>query len=424
MTSFSLRKLQINSSKIGALFILIVLQFTLLSPLALAQSDIYKVLETPFYDPGNSIDTVASCSDTPSTGAGSLPTDIVALINQNKSVYEQAAQATNVPWQMLAGIHYRETGLSTNGSNLFQISGYSGPTDFQSQAIAAGNFIQKNAVPGNLPNHRAPLKQTGSDPDEIKDTLFSYNGRASQYAQQAQDLGFNPQTQPYEGSPYVMNNFDQIHMNMKIITHDNGPLDGVDTRFGAFTIYSNLGGASSSSSGSCSNGAVVGNEIQTAINYAWPDYHAPNYCKEKPSYQAAIQKASANGEYTGGTCTIGGTWIGVDCGAFVTRVMRDSQADPNYNSSNGNTIAQQQYLDAHPELYDKLNNVQGTKDLQPGDIAINDVHTYIYVGSQSGFNGNSASASFSDTGSSWRAPMADGTGIIGDFTWYRLKAGG
>ncbi|MBX4197624.1 hypothetical protein KW801_03675, partial [Candidatus Saccharibacteria bacterium] len=162
----------------------------------------------------------------------------------------------------------------------------------------------------------------------------------------------------------------------------------------------------------------------TAINYAWPDYHPPNYCKEKPSYVAAMAAASKNGEYLGGTCTIGGTWVGVDCGAFVTRVMRDSKADPNYNSANGNTIAQQQYLDSNPNKYQRLSNVRGTPDLQPGDIAINSVHTYMYVDSQLGFNGNSASASFSTTGRSWRAPMASRADNFSDFTWYRLKSGG
>jgi hypothetical protein len=105
--------------------------------------------------------------------------------------------------------------------------------------------------------------------------------------------------------------------------------------------------------------------------------------------------------------------------------MRDSRADPTYNESNGNTISQQAYLDAHPEKYQKLTNVNGTADLHPGDIAINDVHTYMYVGSQPGFNGNSASASFSSTGESWRAPMASNAyGFGGEFTWYRLISGG
>lgn len=161
-------------------------------------------------------------------------------INQNLSIYQQASQQTNVPWQLLAAIHYRETNLSTTVTNLFQITGYSGPNDVLSQVIAAGEFLQNSSVNNNLPNHRQPLQQTGTDPEEIKDTLYSYNGRADTYAQQAQKLGFNSSTQPYEGSPYVMSNFDLVHTNMGIITQDYGSIDGVDTRLGAFTVYSIL----------------------------------------------------------------------------------------------------------------------------------------------------------------------------------------
>jgi len=406
---------------------LVFLVSIFLSSSAGAQTDIYQELQTPFYDPGSSSSS-GSCTSS-GGGIGVLPSDITDAINKLKSDYVKASQATNVPWQLLAGIHYRETNFSTTSSNMFQISGYSGPGDVVTQAIAAGNFIQKYAVPGNLPNHRAPLQQTGSDAEEIKDTLFSYNGRAVAYAQQAQSLGFNPQTQPYEGSPYVMNNYDTVHKDMGIITHDGGGIDGVDTRFGAFVIYAGIGGSSGSSTTGCS---VSGSLMQTILNYAWPDYHNAPYCPEKDAYKTAIQSASNNGQYIGGTCTIGGTWPGVDCGAFVTRVMIDSGTDPGYNyggklsAGAGNTIAQQQYLDQQVAAgkYTKLSNVNSTSDLQPGDIAINDVHTYIYVGQLPGFNGNSASASFSSTGESWRAPMASNAyGFGGEFTWYRLKAG-
>jgi hypothetical protein len=178
----------------------------------------------------------------------------------------------------------------------------------------------------------------------------------------------------------------------------------------------------------CTAGAVVGDAVKTAINYAWPDYHDPPYCTEKPSYVQAIQAATSAGMYTGGTCTIGGTWVGVDCGGFVTRVMIDSGADPGYNYGGklsggaGNTVTQQQYLDEQVKAgkYIRLSSVSGTGQLQPGDIAINSTHTYMFVGTQPGFNGNSASASISTTGLSWRAPMASNAYNFTEFTWYRL----
>ena len=175
-------------------------------------------------------------------------------------------------------------------------------------------------------------------------------------------------------------------------------------------------------------GAVVGDAVKTAINYSWPDYREPPYCREKPSYKSAIEKAQAAGQYTGGTCSIGGTWYGVDCGAFVTRVMIDSGADPGYNYGGspakgaGNTDAQKRYLDEQVAKgkYIRLSGVTGTAQLEPGDIAVKSTHTYMYVGSQPGFNGNSASASISWTGQGWRAPMASNASDFAEYSWYRL----
>jgi hypothetical protein len=362
------------------------------------------------------------------TAGSALPVDILAAINKLMPDYQQASQATGVPWQVLAAIHYRENSNSPGGdlqagnpiggpyaNSSTDYTKYGYPKSIKESAVIAAKHLMAVAT--------KPINVASPDSEVLKDALYSYNGRAQAYAKQAASLGFNSATQPYEGSPYVMNNFDEIHMNMGMITKDNGPIDGIDTRFGAFTIYSRLGGDASATN--CSGGAVAGDAVQTAIHYAWPDYHQPNYCKEKPSYRSAIEAAAKNGEYVGGTCTINGNWIGVDCGAFITRVMRDSEADLDYNSANGNTLSQQQYLDANPAKYQRLSDVNGTADLQPGDIAINSVHTYIYVGTQPGFNGNSASASFSDSGSSWRAPMASTAyGFGSEFTWYRLKAGG
>jgi len=190
----------------------------------------------------------------------------------------------------------------------------------------------------------------------------------------------------------------------------------VDTSSTATAGQASAGGQATTQD-PCS-GAVAGDAIKTALNYAWPDYHQAPYLVFKPSYRTAIAAAEARGEYVGG-----GSHPGVDCGGFVTRVMRDSGADPNYNKGNGATTVQQAYMDAHPEKYKRLGPQTSTTNLQPGDIAINSEHTYIYVGKQPGFNGNSASASYSTDGSSWRTPMASNTywsNGAGPFIWYRL----
>lgn len=176
----------------------------------------------------------------------------------------------------------------------------------------------------------------------------------------------------------------------------------------------------------CRNsGAQQGNVIQTAVNYAWETAHPGPYLNMKPSYKEAVDKAKANGKFVGG-----GIYPGIDCGGFVTRVMQDSGADPEYGGG-GNTILQKKHMDESGK-YTKITGSSGdgsltSADLMPGDIAINSVHTYLYVGKVDGFDSVIASASWGSDipGSSyWLAPMA-GLEIAADpnYSWYRLDKG-
>lgn len=371
----------------------------------------------PFYDP----DYSSSCANPNEVGAvGQIPADIQAGIDANKDIYLKAQQVTGVPWQMLAAIHYREASFSTSrdiqAGNPFggpysrtstSYAQYGYPKDIQESVIIAAKVLIDMAKGGVV---KKPINVANPPAEAVKDTFFSYNGRAQAYANQAATLGFDPVKQPYEGSPYVMNNYDDKHKDMKIITRDGGPVDSVDSRYGAFTIYAFLGGGIGS--GACGDSSDVqasGDLFKTIVLYAWPTYHAAPYRTMKPEYKAAVDAARKNGEYIGGI-----SYPGVDCGGFVTRVMRNSKVDPKYNSSEGATGAQLAYLKSHPELYKKINGVRGTGDLQPGDIAIRDGHTYFFVGGIPGFKGNSASASLDE-----RSPMASSAYDFGGFEWYR-----
>ena len=168
------------------------------------------------------------------------------------------------------------------------------------------------------------------------------------------------------------------------------------------------GGASSGGSGGggCATADATG-LAATVQSYAWPTYSSVKTDPE-PAFKKAIDNAQANGQYVGQIYT--------DCGGFVTRVMIDSGYEPNYNYSGdlskgaGNTINQEAWLKANWQKVD----VTTTKDLQPGDVAISDVHTYLYMGSE-GFKGyDSVSAS---QGS--RTPMASSAYDLNTFTWYR-----
>ncbi|MBI5906686.1 hypothetical protein HY857_01390 [Candidatus Saccharibacteria bacterium] len=162
--------------------------------------------------------------------------------------------------------------------------------------------------------------------------------------------------------------------------------------------------------------------VKETLKYALPDHHTPPYFVMDGDYSKAVEEALKRGEWVGG-----GIHPGIDCGGFVTRVMRDSGVDPNYNAYQGIVTAQQKYMDDHSELYKRLGSYTSDSELKakahPGDIAINSVHTYIYVKDQPGFHGDSASASFSTTGFSWRTPMASDAYLYSNstipFVWYR-----
>lgn len=191
-------------------------------------------------------------------------------INQNRAVYNQVASETGVPWAVLAAIHYREFNSNRsenphNGQGIYQLySLYNHPNagirnnyrqlaarstpvtpqNFLEQTRIAANFIQEKArVSGTPIVSGRNLTANETNMNLIKSTLFSYNGRATAYANQAASYGFNPSTHPFEGSPYVMSLFDCTRASMGLITYDGGSTpNGVDTRMGAFTLYARLRG--------------------------------------------------------------------------------------------------------------------------------------------------------------------------------------
>lgn len=200
----------------------------------------------------------ADCSDvfTP------LSSFVVNGVNSNKTFYVNVMNQTGVPWEMLAAIHYRETNFShtnpSNGQGIFQfVNGDGGPyppgpvsdAEFSRQLMFMATKLQNDYALRNTPSPASvsPRRLVSDEQDVtlIKNTLFSYNGRSNLYANQASQYGYNSATQPYEGSPYVMNRYDCARARMGIITRDYGSgIDGTDTRYGAFTIFARLRGDS------------------------------------------------------------------------------------------------------------------------------------------------------------------------------------
>ncbi|HSX31881.1 MAG TPA: hypothetical protein VLF43_01345 [Candidatus Saccharimonadales bacterium] len=178
--------------------------------------------------------------------------------------------------------------------------------------------------------------------------------------------------------------------------------------------------------------------------YAWPTYCSTSGrgtngkdcgrdpLKAKTEYAKAIEAAvkrmsDGKADYVGDPCGYnlsqeidsGRNRVGIDCGGFVTRVMRDSGADPTYNNKYCNTSCQRDYLRANSGSGKKYTKVATKGDLKPGDIAVKDGHTFFYTGNalkDAGFEGDAASAS-----QCGRAPMAGGMDTFGDYEWYHLN---
>jgi murein DD-endopeptidase MepM/ murein hydrolase activator NlpD len=175
--------------------------------------------------------------------------DDLAKVRENLDVYLAVQKETTVPWEVMAALHEREYDLLVenpkNGQGIFQLYSSTerfapGPVskdEFKRQAILAANFLKEKAKMGAVYGELLL-----SDPDKVKDVLFSYNGRAAAYAQQAKNLGYD---HPAEGSPYVMNLADDKRNSLKnsrwgqILT-DGGPLGTANQKPGAWPLIEGL----------------------------------------------------------------------------------------------------------------------------------------------------------------------------------------
>lgn len=213
-------------------------------------------------------------------------------IEENRAIYEEAANAEGFPWQVMATLHSAETGLRrynpSNGQGVYQLYSYTGggtnanrfePADsiseeeFRRQTrIAAG--IVKGMV-GDL-----------NDPDNVKRLFFQYNGVAQVYIQKALNMGFSEeQARNGEGSAYVMNRFDaqrdpasssmSQYWPGRFVGDGNYDPNSVSMNFGTFVKYAALGGMGG---GTCSDrGLRSGGMTLEEANEFMHEYTQINY---------------------------------------------------------------------------------------------------------------------------------------------------
>lgn len=366
-------------------------------------------------------------------------------IEKNKDVYMSAAEQYGVPWQAIATVHRLEYSLQvanpSNGQGIYQLytytdGGKNSNAFYPEGPVSREEFQRQTNIATSIMKSKIESAGYSVNSDEgIKYLFFSYNGIAGQYKQKALNMGFTQEEANIgEGSPYVMNRYDAKRdpNSPEMDPHwpgrftDDGIWDDNATQydFGAFVLYTALGGGTGSSSGSkaCNDNKLVANGdlIKFVLEYAWPEYHDPVYLDAMPAYEEAYNRRVEEGKYVGSRATM------ADCGGFVTTLIQESGFDPNYNKYVGATYDQEKYLVSTSDwelVNDSYNQpISDESKLSPGDVAFSGCgdepgscgHTYIYVGEVSGFDTHIASASWDE-----RTPMAGHEAIVGNnINWY------
>jgi hypothetical protein len=155
-------------------------------------------------------------------------------IEELRPLYEQAAEKTNMPWYLLAAIHYEE---ANNDPNMSAFAGES-----LGSANPDGQGINGYAPANQLQNYIAALKHARAmgewvygteiskdtkDLDKIGESLLAYN-RGTIY----KSAGLSP-----EDSPYVYSGLSKDGKDYSCIFPDADPLAGrVDQRPGALAV--------------------------------------------------------------------------------------------------------------------------------------------------------------------------------------------
>ena len=145
-----------------------------------------------------------------------------------------------------------------------------------------------------------------------------------------------------------------------------------------------------------SDSPEAGNLVDFVKKWAWPNYEKGK-TEQMPAYE----------EYMSTEATYKGACSGNDCGAFVANIIKASGWDTSYPQCS--TSCQKSWL---PQHWTQVSS----DSLKLGDVGVKNTghHVILYVGSISGFNSNTASASQCD-----RAPMAGADRDLSKYTWYR-----
>lgn len=285
-------------------------------------------------------DASGSCGIGQSVPASAdIPPSTMNAINALKADYEFVGQQEGLSWNLLASVDYRENG---NDPNLSMLGGEpigtaaldSGQvTTSKRDSIIKGAQMLKSLAAGV---YGVDLKP-GSGGDDIKKAVLAYN-RGYIY----QRAGAQPDT-----SPYVMNQYDAAHKDMTWPSVSGEPLAGSVEygRFGAFTLFTRLGG----STGSC---GLSGNDLVRIAQEQLGLMEVPDGCNCGDQIQKFL--GSSPGEF----------W----CADFVSWVYNEA-GRPFFGGLDGgwriaNVSAMHDFISANGRWFD----AGSPEDPAPGDV--------------------------------------------------------
>lgn len=288
--------------------------------------------------------TVLTSNNSDYAGNEVLNSTQLHSIEANRSIYEAAAGESGIPWQLLAAIHYKETGLKkygpSNGDGPYQILGGGYPIkdsytddEFLSASIAAAAFIKNKAGEKDL-----------SDVNNIKYALFAYNGMAQSLKDQAKSLGFSDEeANNGEGSPYVMNRSDVVrdptveptksNSTWGQIKSDGGSLQyPANNDYGAFIIYAILSNISiEGGGGSCGGGGIKSGGMTLQEAEGFMDTY-------KNSSDSINYIGTSSRECRGGPLANCTSFSAYFINKYTNLDVVDNKINPGYNIGNGSAV--------------------------------------------------------------------------------------
>lgn len=176
---------------------------------------------------------------TGSSTTATLSNDIIERIKNNKDIYLLSSAAENIPWEIIAALHFREANNDPNRSPLSgEVIGTTNPDNPDNTCYTLQECSDKAArhIKGMALGVYNVALGINTD-EELKNAFLAYN-RGYRYTW----CGYT-----YDDSPYVMNQFDDAHKDMVFppahnSLHPSGDacetVPGIkDARNGAFTVY-------------------------------------------------------------------------------------------------------------------------------------------------------------------------------------------